>query len=191
MSRNTIRRLLAVPAAAALLAIPAIAAAHAPLESSTPAPGANLDTAPTRVTLTFGGDSGGELSPDGSSFTVTDAGGATVGTGKVDLSVADRNVMSADVTISDPGIYTVKWTSQSIDGASLSGSFSFGYKATAAIPAASGGEDHDHEGGTPDTAVSTPTGGSAPLAVLGALLLVASGTLAGRQLLHARLVRSR
>lgn len=192
MSRNALRRLLAVPTAVALLAIPAIAAAHAPLDSSTPAAGANLDTPPTRVTLTFGGDSGGELNPDGSSFTVTNAGGATVGTGKVDLTVADRNVMSADVTISDPGIYTVKWTSQSIDGASLSGSFSFGYKATEAIPAASGGEDHDHDGGTPDTSVAVPTGtGSAPLAILGGLLLVASGTLVGRQLLFARRADSR
>jgi hypothetical protein len=101
--------------------------------------------------------------------------------------VADRNVMSADVTISDPGVYTVKWTSQSIDGASLDGTFSFGYKATEAIPAASGGEDHDHDGGTPDTSIGvTPVGSSAPLALLGGLLLLASGGLLARRLLALR-----
>jgi methionine-rich copper-binding protein CopC len=187
LSRNIVRRLLAVPTAVALLAIPAIAAAHAPLQTSTPAAGANLDTAPSKVTLTFSGDSGGELNPDGSKFTVTSAAGATVGTGKVDLNVADRNVMTGDVTITDPGVYTVKWTSQSIDGASLDGSFSFGYKATEAIPAASGGEDHDHDGGTPDTSVAvTPAGGSASLAALGSLLLLASGALLTRRLLSIR-----
>lgn len=185
MSHVNLRRLLAVPAAAVLLAIPAIASAHAPLDSSTPAAGAKLDTAPTKVTLTFTGDSGGELDPAGSSFTVTSADGTTVGTGKVDLNVADRNVMVADVTITDPGVYTVRWTSQSIDGASLDGQFSFGFKTDEAIPAASGGEDDDHEGETPNTSVSAATGsGSAPLAALGGLLLLAAaGTLVGRRVL--------
>jgi methionine-rich copper-binding protein CopC len=167
------RRILALPAALLLVAIPAIASAHAELASSTPAAGANLDSPPTKVTLTFSGDANGELDPSGSSFTVTDAAGKNLATGQVDLSVADRNVMTADVSISEPGVYTVKWTSKSSDGASLSGSFSFGYKASAAIPEPSGG--HEHE--TPNTSVA-PSGNGAPLAPMGfALIGLALGLL--------------
>jgi copper resistance protein C len=178
-----LRTIIAIPAATALLALPAIALGHAPLASSTPAAGANLDTAPTSVTLTFSGDSNGELDPDGSSFTVTDADGKALATGKVDLDVAARNVMTADVSITDPGVYTVKWTSESADGATLDGAFSFGYKATAAIPAATGGEDDDH-GGSPDTSIGAAGPQPlAPLAPIGALmLLTAAGLLVRRQL---------
>ena len=74
------RSWLAAFAVAALsAALPAAAAAHAELESSTPAAGANLDTAPTTVTLTFSE----ELKPDGSSFTVKDADGHEVGSGEL------------------------------------------------------------------------------------------------------------
>jgi methionine-rich copper-binding protein CopC len=170
------RRILALPAALLLVAIPAIASAHAELASSTPAAGANLDTPPTKITLTFSGDANGELDPSGSSFTVTDAAGKTLATGQVDLSVADRNVMTADVSISEPGVYTVKWTSKSSDGASLSGSFSFGYKASATTPEPSGG--HEHE--TPNTSVAL-TANEGPLAPVGfALIGLALGLLSVR-----------
>jgi methionine-rich copper-binding protein CopC len=179
------RRILALPAAAALLAIPALASAHAPLESSTPAAGAKLDTAPTSVTLTFTGANDGELNPDGSSFTVTDADGTTVGTGKVDLTVANRNVMKADVTITEPGVYTVKWTSESADGATLTGQFSFGYKTDVAIPAASGGEDEDGDHGTPDTAIGIASGSSPldPLTLVGGVFLLSGGALVARRMI--------
>jgi hypothetical protein len=135
------------------------------------------------VTLTFTGASDGELG-DGSKFTVTDADGKTVGTGTIDLTVPDRNVMKADVTITDPGIYTVKWTSVSADGATLNGQFSFGYKATQAIPAASGGEDNDEGHGTPDTSIASDTG--SPLAPLGALLILSAAGLLVRRGLVAQ-----
>lgn len=185
MNSRRMRRILALPAAAALLAIPALASAHAPLESSTPAAGAKLDTAPTSVTLTFTGANDGELNPDGSSFTVTDADGTTVGTGKVDLTVANRNVMKADVTITEPGVYTVKWTSESADGATLTGQFSFGYKTDEAIPAASGGEDEDGDHGTPDTAIGIASGSSPldPLTLVGGVLLLCGGALVARRMI--------
>ena len=50
------RVLLAATLGGALLALPAVASAHAPLESSTPKAGDNLDTAPSTVTLTFAGE---------------------------------------------------------------------------------------------------------------------------------------
>ncbi len=180
-----LRTILAIPAATALLAVPAIALGHAPLASSTPAAGANLDTAPTSVTLTFSGDSNGELDPAGSSFTVTDAAGKSIGSGKVDLTVAARNVMTADVSITAPGVYTVKWTSVSSDGATLNGSFSFGYKTSETIPAASGGED-DHAG-TPDTSITPPQGQPVTgTSALGVLLLLAGGGLIVRRALVTR-----
>lgn len=169
------RLIAALTLATALLALPAIAAAHAPLTSSTPKDGERLDTAPTKVTLTFGG----ELDPDGSSFKVTDAHGTTIATGSVDLTVADRNVMTADVSIGDPGIYTVDYTSKSIDGAVLEGTYSFGFQTDATIPPATGGDDDDHD--APDTALTTPAG-SGWLALVGLLFLGGGLALATRRI---------
>lgn len=162
------RLILAAALATALFSFPALVAAHAPLDSSTPKAGENLDTAPTEVTLAFGG----ELDADGSSFTVKAADGTEVGTGSLDLTVADRNVLTGKVTISDPGVYTVDWTSKSIDGAVLNGTFSFGFKTDAAIPGATGGEDHDGGHEAPNTALPAP---QPPLLLIGGLLLAAAG----------------
>ncbi|MGZ6371891.1 MAG: copper resistance CopC family protein [Candidatus Limnocylindria bacterium] len=108
-----------------LLALSAsVAAAHVVLMSSTPAAEANLQTAPTQVTITFDD----ELNPDLSDLTVADASTSVVGTGAVDLTVADRNVMSRAVTITQPGIYTVSYRVGGVDGHELTGSFSFGYR---------------------------------------------------------------
>jgi methionine-rich copper-binding protein CopC len=160
------RSLLASVSIAALLAaLPAVAAAHAELESSTPEAGENLDTAPTEVTLTFDD----ELNPDGSSFSVVDADGHEVGSGEVDLTVADRNVMTGDVTISDPGIYTVEYTVVGDDGHSVSGTISFGYDADETIPEP-----------TPNTALTRPSLPLLPL--VGWLLLAVAGVVGVRRL---------
>jgi len=88
------------------------------------------------------------LDPDGSSFTVTDATGAKVGSGMVDLSVADRNVLAGRVAITRPGLYAVKWTSLSTDGDTETGAFRF---SVGTIPPP--GAD-----GSPNTSVaSSPT----------------------------------
>lgn len=169
------RILVSAAFAAVLLAVPAIAAAHAPLTGSSPKAGDNLDTAPTKVTLTFKS----ELDPDGSSFSVTDAGGTEITTGSVDLTIADRNVMTAEVSIATPGVYTVSYISKSIDGAVLNGTLSFGYRTDASIPAATGGDDDDDDH-APDTALETPAP-LAPLAPIGILLLLGAATLAARR----------
>jgi methionine-rich copper-binding protein CopC len=163
------RSLLASVSIAALLAaLPAVAAAHAELESSTPEAGENLDTAPTEVTLTFDD----ELNPDGSSFSVVDADGHEVGSGEVDLTVADRNVMTGDVTISDPGIYTVEYTVVGDDGHSVSGTISFGYDADETIP------EPTEE--APNTALTRPSLPLLPL--VGWLLLAVAGVVGVRRL---------
>jgi methionine-rich copper-binding protein CopC len=159
--------------AVALLAVPAAVAAHAELVSSDPAAGAKLDKAPTEVTLTFNN----EIDPEGSSFEVTDADGTVVGNGAIDLTVADRNVMRGDVTITDPGVYTVSWTSVALDGDKLTGTFSFGYATDQKVPKATGGED---EVG-PDTAMPAPSGSGAPLVAFGIGLVLVSGGLAVRR----------
>ena len=150
--------LVGISIAALLAAMPAVAAAHAELESSIPEAGENLDTPPTEVTLTFDD----ELNPSGSSFTVADADGHEVGNGEVDLTVADRNVLSGEVTITDPGVYTVAYTVVGDDGHAVSGTLSFGYNADQAIPGATTDEP-------PDTAMPSRRVPVAPL--LGLLLL--------------------
>src|SRR4026207_54652 len=74
------------------------ASAHVELVTSSPGAGANLSTAPTKVSTTVDD----ELDPDLGSFTVTGPGSATVGSGEVDLTVADRNVMIGSVTTTAP-----------------------------------------------------------------------------------------
>ncbi len=116
-----------------------MASAHVELISSSPEAGANLDSAPTEVTVTFDD----EVDPDHSTFTVTDADGNEVGSGEVDLTVADRNVLRGDVSVSDPGVYTVNYTVAGVDGHEIDGTFSFGYNTEEAIPEPTGGEHED------------------------------------------------
>jgi methionine-rich copper-binding protein CopC len=168
-----IRSLLAAGAAAALLAaLPAVAAAHAELEASTPAAGANLDTAPTTVTLNFSEG----LDPGGSSFTVKAADGHEVGSGEVDLSVADRNVMTGDVTITDPGVYTIAYQVVAEDGHASGGTISFGFNATEAISDPTSDE-------FPDTALPRP---SLPILPMAGWLLVALASVIGVRRLALR-----
>lgn len=95
-----------------MLAAPAAVAAHAELIGSDPADGAVIAEPPAEVALTFDSD----LDPDGSTFTVTDASGAIVGAGEVDLDVAQRNVLRGKIDAGKDGAYEVRWTAVSIDG---------------------------------------------------------------------------
>ncbi|HEX6474469.1 MAG TPA: copper resistance CopC family protein [Candidatus Limnocylindria bacterium] len=171
--RTNARILITTLATGALLAVPAVASAHVELASSSPEAGANVDTAPTEVTVTFDD----ELDPDHSSFTVTDADGNEVGSGEVDLTVADRNVLRGDVSISDPGVYTVSYTVAGVDGHEIEGTFSFGFNTDDTIPDSNGGE-HD-EG--PDTAL--PYRQPSPLPMVGMLLIGLAAALGVRRLM--------
>jgi methionine-rich copper-binding protein CopC len=118
------RHLLAILLGSALAAVPVAVGAHSELAKSEPADGANLQTAPKQVVLTFSA----ELDPAGSTFTVTGGAGAQAGTGTVDLNVAARNIMRGDVSVTKPGTYRVSWTSRSLDGDRLQGTITFGYR---------------------------------------------------------------
>jgi methionine-rich copper-binding protein CopC len=127
----TVRRwAAALSLVGALLALPAVAAAHAELVASDPAAGAVLSVAPSAVELTFDG----ELDPDGSGFTVLGPSGGLVGAGEVDLQVAERNVLSGDVDATADGAYEVRWTAVSIDGHAEEGSLAFSVGTEAAAP---------------------------------------------------------
>jgi methionine-rich copper-binding protein CopC len=147
-----VRTILFVAMTAASLPGPALA--HAELVSSAPADGAMLDSPPREIVITFEG----ELQPEGSGFAVAGAGGE-VGTGGVDLQVAERNVLRGDVAITEPGIYTVKWTVVAADGDEQLGDFSF---------TVSGGT-------VPVTAVATPDGPMRSALTLTGMLLLAAG----------------
>lgn len=119
------RGALPVAIALTLAALPAIVLAHAELVSANPSAGAVLAAPPAEVTLVFDG----ELVPDGSAITVTDATGTIVGAGALDLTVADRNELRGPVTITEPGTYTVAWTAVSADGHPEPGELTFEYAA--------------------------------------------------------------
>jgi copper resistance protein C len=127
------------------------------------AAGANLSTPPTQVTIIFAD----ELDPDLSSFAVTGPGSTDVGTGEVDLTVADRNAMIGQVAITVPGVYTVTYAVAGVDGHQLHGSFSFGYQATTAIPDPTSDEN-------PDTALAPPQRGTRLFLLAGILLVAAA-----------------
>ncbi|MDQ2941142.1 MAG: copper resistance protein CopC [Chloroflexota bacterium] len=156
------RHLLAILLGSAVAAVPVAVSAHSDLAKSDPADGANLQTAPSQVVLTFTE----ELDPAGSSFTVTDGAGAQVGTGTVDLNVAARNIMRGDVSITKPGTYRVSWTSLSLDGDQLQGTVTFGYRLSS----------------PPNTSMLRTQGGNRlPLRIAGILLLGTAGLLVARR----------
>lgn len=146
------------------------ASAHVVFVTSSPQPGSNLSTAPSQVSITFDD----ELDPDLSSFSVAGPGSTEVGSGEVDLTVADRNVMTGPVIITAAGTYTVSYNVAGVDGHALAGSFSFGYQATTTIRGSTSNEG-------PDTAMSEPQPRTG-LILLGALILLASTTVALRRL---------
>jgi len=167
-----LRRAVAATAAAlAMASISSVAAAHVELVSSSPEPGANLQAAPARVTLTFDG----ELDPTRSSFTVSDHHGEEVGSGAVDLGIADRNVMTGPLSISEPGVYTVEWSVLGVDGHEISGSFSFGYASDDQSPGGAPSNGHD----SPDTALRRALADTRT--VTGLLLVALAGLISFRR----------
>lgn len=159
----------AIAALICLLALPALVLGHVELTDSSPAAGANLSTAPHEVVVTFDD----ELEPAVSRFSVVDADGHRVGGGHVDLTVADRNLMRGSVSITEPGVYTVRYTVAGVDGHVQHGSFRFRYQALETIPAPSRGWHG------PDTALPAPRS-SLPLAV-GVVLLGAAAAIVLRR----------
>ena len=154
-------RLFAGTAVLALVALaPMAVAAHTDLTSSDPGDGSTVTEAPTEVVLTFEG----EISED-SGFTVTGPSGDEVGTGELDLDVAERNVLKGDVGVEETGEYVVAYTLTGDDGDLIEGevSFSFDPEGTASP-------------GTPNTALPVPS--STNVLVLAGLALMTLAALA-------------
>src|SRR5689334_19328916 len=100
-----------------------IASAHAKLVSSDPAAGAKLTSAPAKVMLVFSEEISEK--PTDSFFSVTDSGGAEVGSGKLDNTDLDHKTLSGALKsgIGD-GVYTVTWqTITTDDNGKSNGSF--------------------------------------------------------------------
>jgi methionine-rich copper-binding protein CopC len=160
------RRIAPFLLAGALAALPALTLAHTELASSDPADGSTLADPPDEVMLTFEGEVG-----DGSTFVVLDPSGAEVGSGGLDLEVADRNVLRGQLEVAAAGEYTVSWSVVGEDEHPVEGTLTFTYEP-------------EGEPSTPDTALSPGSG--SPLVPIGLLLVVLSVTVSARRALAAR-----
>jgi copper transport protein len=115
----SLRRLLLVAIAAALLVVPATAAGHAALVSTVPAIGATIEQTPTTVTLTFNEGINGVgarvkvIGPDGKRYEDGDA----TATGRV-----LKQALKPDLP---EGTSTVAWSVISEDGHRITSSFTF------------------------------------------------------------------
>jgi hypothetical protein len=126
-----VRRLIAVLVAslAALVVSTGVAAAHAKLESMTPADGSSMAAPPTKVVLTFNEPVGAT----GTQVQVKSPKGANVATG--DVQVVDNTVTQPVGAMIEAGKYTVEGRVVSADGhpITISGSFTvthIGHPAT-------------------------------------------------------------
>jgi len=118
-------RLAAIAAVGLLLVCVGRVAAHEELVASEPAAGAGLDQPPTEIVLSFSG----ELMPE-SGFIIFSPADDEVGTGELDLTVAERNVLRGDNVDAGDGTYTVLWTAIGLDGHPREGTISWTVGAT-------------------------------------------------------------
>jgi methionine-rich copper-binding protein CopC len=125
-------RFAALLAVTVLLAMPAVAVAHAEFVSSTPADGDVVEGSPPTVTAVFT-----EALADGSVMRIRNGAGEVVGEGRVDAANPERMVIEPDAL--GPGEYSVQWRALAADRHQELGTFSFTVTAAAAtlVPTAS------------------------------------------------------
>jgi methionine-rich copper-binding protein CopC len=165
----------------ALLLGAAPALAHARLQSSDPADGASLDTAPQRVSLTFNE----AMTPDFTTITVVGPDGQThYETGEI---AVDGGVVSAAVSpLGAAGRYEIGYRVVSADGHPVTGSVAF----TLTTPGAGEGAAAPAPSGAPapaaDPAPTAPadTDGGMPVWpwIVGAVVLVGGGVVVALRL---------
>ena len=110
-----------------LLSVGIAADAHALVRSSTPADGANLDHAPTQVSITFTE----RPDPRLSAIHVLDVGGRRLESGGVRVAAGDPSTLTVSLPSLPNGIYTVTWSTVSaVDGHRAGGFFAFGVGAS-------------------------------------------------------------
>ena len=152
MDRSSASILLLVTALVIALALPATALGHALLQSSDPAAGATLGSAPAAVTLTFGETADPRLS----SVKVLDSAGQDHVAGPIEVVADPPDSIRIPVGPLSDGAYTVSWrTVSAVDGHVAAGSFAFGVGVappTGAPGQASGGGTS--ESGSPPNIVA-------------------------------------
>jgi copper transport protein len=110
-----------------LLSVGIAADAHALVSSSTPADGANLDRAPTQVSITFTE----RPDPQLSAIHVLDVGGRRLESGGVRAVPGDPATLTVPLPSLPNGVYTVTWSTVSaVDGHRAGGFFAFGVGAS-------------------------------------------------------------
>ena len=129
MRRIGIRRLLGTVACAVMLVVPAMASAHASLQTSDPASGAVVPSAPSGVTLTFNEPVETALG----AIRVFDADATRVDGGDT-TRVGGRSVSTKIPGKLANGTYTVSWRVASSDGHPIEGAFVFHVGAPGAHP---------------------------------------------------------
>jgi len=169
------RWLAALVAAAALVVLPATAAAaHDSLQSTTPADGASVTTAPTSVVLTFDQPA----LALGTALVVTAPDGTNVDDGAARL--VDSTVQQPIAGTLPAGTYTVVWRVTSADGHPVSGSFHF-----TAAQATSRARQHPLDQATAAPATASGSGSGSPAVGIGiavaALVVAGLGWLALRR----------
>lgn len=144
--------MLGLAALAMVLSGAARANAHAELESTSPANGAQLDAAPKQVKLVFGED----ILPQGTQL-------VAFSSDKTPVALANENVSGPNLTADWPasapsGSYTVSYRVTSADGHPIDGTLKFSYGSAGASASSSsnpgGAAASASTGGEPSTAQS-------------------------------------
>ncbi len=107
--------------AAAAIAVPAAAYAHAFLDSAQPRVGSTISAAPPEVLLTFTQG----VEPDFSRIEVQNASGARVDNGAPHTADSDPTKFAVPLKKLSAGIYTVIWHVTSVDTHKTQGKFQF------------------------------------------------------------------
>ena len=115
-------RTIAILLTAALGVGATAASAHPRLQSSNPAPGAQLKSAPKDIRMSFSE----ELVPNFTGLELKTAAGKSIPTGKPTLAVGDNKKIVVPIgTRLTPGTYNVAWHAVSVDTHRVTGSYSF------------------------------------------------------------------
>jgi copper resistance protein C len=111
----------------AFMALPAVVAAHAEFERSTPEDGETVQGSPSVIRAFFS-----EELADGSEMALLDEGGTTIATGTIDPANPTR--MRIDPPDLEPGDYEVQWKAFADDGHLETGTFTFTVSAAVTPP---------------------------------------------------------
>ena len=129
MRMGRVPAVAAMLAVAAVFALPLTASAHALPQSAIPPEGAEVQTAPTVVEITFGEAPDSHLS----SIVVVDSSGLSVAAGPTTVVPGHPLELEVPLKHIGTGVYTVTWkTVSEVDGHLATGAYAFGVGVSAA-----------------------------------------------------------